>query len=345
MKKTIIAASIAAVAAAPAAFADVKISGYASAEYVEDAMRINNDIVFSASEDLGNGMKAAAKYHMFTDTNHTDNNTPDSKTADMSVSLSGDFGTVTAGRQEGFDEGVFAAFSNIDASHDADLEGYFDNGQAVMTRDERLKYVSPSFNGLSIGVNVQDNGTDKTDGSEVMVKYSANGLTVMAGSSDEDTRESTNFAVSYKMGGLELRAAHRNVKVDATAESSSITYSVAQEAVLVGDVTAAAGMAAAGDGAVQNITADGVAVAIGDIIGTKSVTDAVDAVDADATFLGAKYTMGANVVALGMVDADEGDANIYSLQHNFSKNTSVYAVVTDPDGADNTTLIGIATKF
>jgi predicted porin len=342
MKKTIIAASIAAVVAAPAAFADVKISGYASAEYVEDAMRINNDIVFSASEDLGNGMKAAAKYHMFTDTNHDDNNTPDSKTADMSVSLSGDFGTLTAGRQEGFDEGVFAAFANIDAAHDADVEGYFDNGQEVMTRDERLTYVSPSMNGLSIGVNAQDNGTDKTAGTEVMVKYSANGLTVMAGSSDEDTRKSTNFAVSYKMGDLELRAATRNVEVDAvTGSASSLTDIQDAAASVAGDLTNADADYAAGtlaDGGLFTNAAGGIATYTAEVADTA-------AVDADANFLGAKYTMGANVVAVGMVDADAGDANIYSLQHNLSKSTSVYAVVTDPDGADNTTLIGIATKF
>jgi predicted porin len=283
MKKTIIAASIAAVAAAPAAFAEVSISGYASAEYVEDAMRINNDIVFKASEDLGNGMKATAKYHMFTDTNHTDNSTPDSKTADMSITLSGDFGSLTAGRSEGFDEGVFAAFVNIDASHDLDLEGNFDGAAEVQTRDERLKYVSPSFNGLKVGVTTQDNGTSKFEDKEYMVSYSANGLMVMAGRSDEGTNETTNIAASYKMGDLEVRAAKRDLDMNG--------------------------------------------------------------VETDATFIGAKYTMGANTLAIGSVDADAADATIVSVAHAFSKNTSVYVVNHDVDGGDSTTLIGLSQKF
>jgi len=282
MKKTIIASAIAAVVAAPAAFAEVSISGYASAEFVEDTMFVNNDIVFKASEDLGNGMKATAKYHQFTDTNGAGTDA-DENEADMSITLSGDFGSLTAGRSEGFDEGVFAAFVNIDASHDLDLEGNFDGAAAVQTRDERLKYVSPSFNGLKVGVTTQDNGTSKFEDKEYMVSYSANGLMVMAGRSDEGTNETTNIAASYKMGGLEVRAAQRDLDMNG--------------------------------------------------------------VETDATFIGAKYTMGANTLAIGSVDADAGDATIVSVAHALSKKTSLYVVNHDVDGGDSQTLIGLSQKF
>ena len=282
MKKTIIASAIAAVVAAPAAFAEVSISGYASAEFVEDTMFVNNDIVFKASEDLGNGMKATAKYHQFTDTNAAGTGA-DEAMADMSITLSGDFGSLTAGRSEGFDEGVFAAFVNIDASHDLDLEGNFDGGTAVQTRDERLKYVSPSFNGLKVGVTTQDNGDSKFEDKEYMVSYSANGLMVMAGRSDEGTNETTNIAASYKMGDLEVRAAKRDLDVNG--------------------------------------------------------------VETDATFIGAKYTMGANTLAIGSVDADAGDATIVSVAHALSKKTSVYVVNHDLDGGASQTLIGLSQKF
>ena len=282
MKKTIIASAIAAVVAAPAAFAEVSISGYASAEFVEDTMFVNNDIVFKASEDLGNGMKATAKYHQFTDTNGAGTDA-DENEADMSITLSGDFGSLTAGRSEGFDEGVFAAFVNIDASHDLDLEGNFDGGQAVQTRDERLKYVSPSFNGLKVGVTTQDNGTSKFEDKEYMVSYSANGLMVMAGRSDEGTNETTNIAASYKMGDLEVRAAKRDLDVNGA--------------------------------------------------------------ETDATFIGAKYTMGANTLAIGSVDGDASDATIVSVAHALSKKTSVYVVNHDVDGGASTTLIGLSQKF
>jgi predicted porin len=283
MKKTIIAASIAAVAAAPAAFADVSISGYVSAEYVEDEMLTNNDIVFKASEDLGNGMKATAKYHMFTDST-AGGGTTSGNTADMSITLSGDFGSLTAGRSEGFDEGVFAAFVNIDAAHDLDLEGDFDGDAAVQTRDERLKYVSPSFNGLKVGLTTQDNGDSKFEDKEYMVSYSANGLTVMAGRSDEGTNETTNINAKYKMGDLEVRVAKRDLDVNGA--------------------------------------------------------------ETDATFIGAKYTMGANTLAVGSVDhSDNADATIVSVAHALSKKTSVYVVNHDVDGGASTTLIGLAQKF
>jgi len=282
MKKTIIASAIAAVVAAPAAFAEVSISGYASAEFVEDTMFVNNDIVFKASEDLGNGMKATAKYHQFTDTNAAGTGA-DEAMADMSITLSGDFGSLTAGRSEGFDEGVFAAFVNIDASHDLDLEGNFDGGTAVQTRDERLKYVSPSFNGLKFGVTTQDNGDSKFEDKEYMVSYSANGLMVMAGRSDEVNNETTNIAASYKMGDLEVRAAKRDLDVNGA--------------------------------------------------------------ETDATFIGAKYTMGANTLAIGSVDGDASDATIVSVAHALSKKTSVYVVNHDVDGGASTTLIGLSQKF
>ena len=62
MKKTIIAASVAALVAAPAAFADVKIGGNVIQEFISDDATGNSDngltsaaavdLVFSVSEDL-----------------------------------------------------------------------------------------------------------------------------------------------------------------------------------------------------------------------------------------------------------------------------------------------------
>jgi len=286
MKKTIIAASIAAVVAAPAAFADVKISGNVIVEYVDTAMATNNDINVSWSEDLGNGLKVTG----------TLNNVYDDGSqagGEIAVAVSGDFGTIKAGRLEGFDEGVFAAFPSVDAAHDLDLEGDFENGtNATFARDEMIQYHSPSMNGLSFAVNCQDTaGTASEDSAmcddnEVMVKYSANGLTAMAARSEEGTTEVDNIAVSYKMGDLELRASKR-------------------------DVNAA---------------------------GTKT----------DASFYGAKYTMGANTISAGYVDsgtADE-DATIVGLSHAMSKTTSVYVVSRQEDTTgDDETLVGMAVKF
>ena len=285
MKKTIIASAIAAAVAAPVAFADVKVSGSVQVEYSEDTMNTYNDIVFSSSDDLGNGMTASTKMHLVKDGGVDDASGTSNKNADMSVTIAGDFGSVTVGRQEGFQEGVFDAFANVSAAHGGGLEGtYFDAGTAGFTRDEMIKYVSPSFNGLKVGVTAQDNGSDKTKDTEAMVSYSANGLTVNAGAGSEGANDFENVNVTYKMGDLTLKAAHRNI---------------------------------------NNAT-----------------------VDKDTTYLAAKYTMGANTLAIGTVGGDSTDAMELSLSHALSKSTNVYISNTNPDGSTaSSTFVGVKSAF
>jgi predicted porin len=282
MKKTIVAAAIAAVVAAPAAFADVKIGGNVIVEYVDSNMVTRNDINVSASEDLGNGLKVSVAANNVYDDGSQGG-------GEFAITVAGDFGSIKAGRIEGFQEGVFDAFVNVDAAHDADLEADFAGGVDGFTRDEMIQYTTPNMNGLTASINCQDtasgNNSDMCDDNEVMVKYSANGLTVMAGTGEEGTTDYTNFAASYKMGDLELRAAHR-------------------------------------------------------------ATD--DTTDTEANFYGAKYTMGANTIAVGYVDSDAAndDAKILSLSHAMSKTVSVYAVTRQEDTTgDDYTVVGMAAKF
>ena len=238
MKKTIIAASIAAVVAAPAAFADVSISGSVQVEYIEDEMETRNDLVIKASEDLGNGMKASAKMH-----NVYDDGTQGG--ADFSVTLSGDFGSISAGRMEGFQEGIFNAITGIDGSHDVDLEGNFDGKSAAgategFTRDEMIKYVSPSISGLKVGVSAQDDGTDKFADTEVMVQYSNAGLTVAANVASESDIDYTTIIAKYKMGDLEVRAASRTEEAAAGDLDSTFVgakYKMGANTISVGAVS------------------------------------------------------------------------------------------------------------
>jgi predicted porin len=310
MKKTIIASAIAAVVAAPAAFADVTISGNVNMEILDqDASTgwdnsTNTDLVFAASEDLGNGMKAGMKYHMF----HDDGS---DSVADTSVFVSGDFGTVTAGRMETFNMAYFHGFAAGDAAHDMTLEDT--NGQ--QGRGNAVAYVSPSMNGLTVGlaavidagaVNTVATGTaatdtDDVDMQEIMVKYSNAGLTVAAGktthkggsSSDE---EITNIAVSYTIGDLKLAVLDRNVDNSDGSASTS---------------TAPEG-------------------------------------DNDMTTVSATYKMGNNTFYAGVTDSDDtqdGDW-VVSAAHNLSKRTSVYIALKNDDSDDNTdTLIGMKHSF
>jgi hypothetical protein len=331
MKKTIIAAAVAASFVAPVAMAEVSISGMVNPEFINadaaagattgdyNASSINTDLVFSASEDLGNGMKATAKMHFFSDTtdqafnNGTSDATDAITTADLSVTVSGDFGSVTTGRFEPASEGVMDAFMNIDASHDLDLE---DNTNAIGRSNNGLAYMSPSMNGFSVGVGTfagasATAATDSFDGAtEVFVKYSNGPLTVMANNTEVDAgKEHQSVAVSYKIGDLELRAMERSTNAGGATTT-----------------------------------------------------------DKDSTFFGAKYTMGANTFAIGMLDDDgvtcaaasgtncgdlssgsadaNADAEIFSVSHAMSKNTSVYVTVLQADAANSDkTAVGIVQKF
>jgi hypothetical protein len=311
-----------------------------------------NDLVFTASEDLGNGMKAAIKMHQVLDNTDTGG-------ADRTVSLSGDFGTITAGEMEGFQEGTFDSFIEVDAAHDTTLEAtYWDNGTAGFTRGSRLMYVSPSMNGVSVGITASGADGDEFSDKEIMVKYSGNGMTVMAGKGEVDGgNEFTNLAMTYKMGDLELRAAYRNVDRVAVAQGTeTVSYVVteADQEIAAGagnGVVAAGAAAAVGD--IEAVDHAGVAHAAGDALEISDIVTvqinetsaAITAADLTSTFIGAKYTMGANVIGLGMVDSETQDANIYSLQHNLSKNTSVYISHLDPADDDSRTVIGLAKKF
>jgi len=329
MKKTIIASAVAAAVSAPAAFADVSISGMVNPEFSDSnattgyAASVNTDLVFKGSEDLGNGLKASFKYHLFHDdgasttlstTTATINNVGTAttiassqtvvssasvanKVADLSVSLSGDFGTITAGRFETFNMAYFHGKADMDPSHDITLEDTLGQQGRV---NGSLAYVSPSFNGLTVGVStlmgagMADSGTDtsNTDGSEYMVKYTNAGLELSAGKTTHKgaaaDEEVINVYAGYNMGDLKVGVLHRDVENDdgGATDNKSTTYNVA-------------------------------------------------------------YTMGANTVSFGLLDSDDardGDS-VIALKHAMSKNVSAYIAQKNDDDGDDTTLIGVKYGF
>ena len=329
MKKTIIASAVAAAVSAPAAFADVSISGMVNPEFSDSdattgyAASVNTDLVFKGSEDLGNGLKASFKYHLFHDdgasttlstTTATINNVGTAttiassqtvvssasvanKVADLSVSLSGDFGTITAGRFETFNMAYFHPKADMDPAHDITLEDTLGQQGRV---NGSLAYVSPSFNGLTVGVStlmgagMADSGTDtsNTDGSEYMVKYTNAGLELSAGKTTHKgaaaDEEVINMYAGYNMGDLKVGVLHRDVENDdgGATDNKSTTYNVA-------------------------------------------------------------YTMGANTVSFGLLDSDDardGDS-VIALKHAMSKNVSAYIAQKNDDDGDDTTLIGVKYGF
>jgi len=331
MKKTIIASAVAAAVAAPAAFADVKISGMVNPEFgfsdatTGNSASVNTDLVFSGSEDLGNGLKVTFKYHMTNDdgtsasgdaagTNGTaatltsaggTANTPGTVAthgshANMTVGLSGDFGSINFGRMEGINQSYFHAV-DLDPAHDINLE----DADGQMSRaNGGIMYTSPSMNGLTLmgamfqGAGVAA-GTDTTDVEikEIAAKYTNGGLLVAVGQSTHesdngtDDEKVTNIRVDYKMGDFMFRVQDRDVKNDG----------------------------------------------------------GVNASDSDNTYAGVKYTMGNNAFTYGVIDANDGEDgdSVISVEHNMSKSTKVYIAHFNDDSSSTTdnTIVGIKHAF
>jgi len=219
MKKTIVAAAIAAAVAAPAAMAEVSVSGQINQEFFNGTGDLesdtNADVVFKGSEDLGNGMKASFVIHTMSDNSaasttggDTSAQDLDGASADTSISLAGDFGSITVGSFEPMLEGMVVSMAATDASDVLSIE----NAQSSATRTNGgARYMSPSFNGLTVGVEGFTDGGSAGDDfgvTAVMVQYSNAGLTVKYASENVNSTgtDTDALAVQYKMGDLTLVA-------------------------------------------------------------------------------------------------------------------------------------------
>jgi hypothetical protein len=329
MKKTIVAAAVAALVAAPAAFADVKISGNMIQEFIndgddtgtsEDGLESQSavDIVFSVSEDLGNGMSAFAKIHTM-----YDDGAGDQTTADQVVGLKGDFGTIVMGKMEDFSESKVSALGATDSSDALSIETNRtyktgrSNGGATTTTD------TVSIAGITTNASSGASASTATiTATSVSVDYlNANNL-------DADAKiDATDIMVEYANGPLLVRVARETIDKKATKagasgqdqETDSIAISYKMD----------------------NITLVGYAFDVENGQGTSTN-------DSDGYFVGAKMAMGANTFGIGYteetdidkdgtVDTTDGGDNeswMVSVDHALSKRTSVTAAYMDVDDVD-----------
>ena len=262
MKKTIVAAAVAALVAAPAAFADVSISGQINVEFSDldsangDTQATQHtDVVLKASEDLGNGMKAGMVYHIVSDDNAamgvggTEASAAAQGGGNKALYIAGDFGKIELGSIEPLIENKIMSQMNIDAAEEIDLE---DRGSVANEgrQNGMIRYTN-SFGAMTVGLEAIANDGDADDDfdtTSVYVKYSDGGLTVQAAVEDGDgTNDTTAFSVAYKMGDLELRA----VSADDDADEMTMigaSYTMGANKFAVGSIVDAAGTAAAADG-------------------------------------------------------------------------------------------------
>jgi predicted porin len=337
MKKTIIAASIAAVMSAPAmaeltvygkvhmgvssstenvaftttdAATDAFGSGSTAQELNEfetafnakNADRAMNDnssrIGFKASEDVGNGMKVFAQIEYGT--------TPTTATTTLSardsfVGLSGDFGTIKMGNMAAPTKATLYKIGNI---HDADVNNGYDAASAFESKGDRianqLQY-SNSFNGVNVAIAGISTDTEFNASHAMSIDYTLNGLTLAAASKDIDGangEEITLFGAKYTMGDLTVGIANEQT------DGKTSLFGVAD-------------MLVASEG------------------------------ESDITMVSASYTMGNNVLGVSYSDSDHtivtgdtdgdyegtltGKTTNISLTHKLSKSASVYVAYTSQD--------------
>jgi predicted porin len=335
MKKTLIAASIAALVAAPAAFADVSISGQINQDFVSDSddtgvdkdgldSDSNVDIVFKASEDLGNGMSAFATIHYMTDDGSF---APDTQM----LGLKGDFGSIMVGRMEDFTESKVQAMANNDASDVLSIE--FNGDYDTPTTEGGIAYVSPSFNGLTFGIAgyaLSNGGAASVSGESVDVISGGASYTVAINTSAAVSKDATgnidatDIMVEYANGPLLVRA----------------SYEVMDKTVFNKDQTTAKD---------QKSTSIGAQYTMGDITLTAAHFDVdngggTDTNDVSGYFVGAKMVAGANTFAIGYSEEDDVDSSaksdgkdknmLITASHAFSKRTSAYVGFESNDDPD-----------
>ncbi len=196
MKKTLIALAV--LAASGASFAQVAITGSyaagyrASSDNGKDASGLGIDtslVTFTASEDLGGGLKATAEMKI------DGLNRGGVSGGDSFVSLGGNFGTVKLSTARGSDylSGGISGVGGV---------GFDGKVFSALTASDSLGYTSPSFGGLTFGVSHSESAPKQTDETGTAVIGLGLGAGA-AGSQPRDTyQRSTGVTATYAAGPL-----------------------------------------------------------------------------------------------------------------------------------------------
>ena len=321
-KKTLIAMAVASVVAAPIASADVKISGVVEQTFTDTdnsgegyTASTFNMLNITASEDLGNGMSAFAKYNMLTKAGTSTGEVD----GDMVVGISSGFGTIVAGTMEDFTEGKLAAMMSMEGTTANEL-----SGNANRTAGG-LAYVSPTMNGLHFGI----------------AGYAG------TGAADTSNFDAVDVAVFYDNGPLSIKVAQETLN-NATANVVATVNAVAA-------TTAAGTADQKTTSIGASYVVGDLKVAALSVKRENQRVNASNAVQADSTdfmFKGT-YKMGNNSLTLGYAKDDSdttGDNDVTSVEliHNFSSRTSAYVGFSNNDAtaaADDSTFFGLKHKF
>ena len=243
MKKTLIAAAVAAAVAAPAANAGVTIYGtmHVSIDYLDYGTSTYNcdgnstpgggyhvctrtsKMGFKGSEDLGNGLKAIWKMESAVSIADGGAKGGSWQSARNSyIGLAGDWGTFLYGRHDTPYKMAFYS-TGIDMLGDSFMDVNALYGIVEWRRDSAIAYVSPNWNGLTFaGAVIPGEGRTTDNGSlndgfadsySLGVMYSNNGLKLAAGYEDtqgETGQDSKEWMVGagYSMNAFDVSAVY-----------------------------------------------------------------------------------------------------------------------------------------
>ncbi len=359
MKKNVIALAVAAAMAAPlAAQAEVTVSGQLQAElssltgdtvqeglYLHDAQQAGTPdkgnfgaLNFSATEDLGNGMKALAKIGL--NIWAPDTNTKGVKTRDAYVGLTGGFGTVLAGTMSSpyksstvkWDPFLASAAQARGNYAMSDLHnGYVENAIAYANKFGPAKVVAA----LVIDEAADDENAGETSGDHAI-----------------------SLSVNVPVGPIEVAFAYQDTSDFGTTAGSPAVGPTAGPDGLDGTADDTAAVAAVpasetGDNTAMKLGAKYSAGPIGAVLQYETIDTGLDD-NTDHLYLNGTYTMGANTFALAYGQVDNGgDAtpNYVSLGmvHSFSKSTSAHVAYIglddDADATNSGVTAGLRVKF
>jgi predicted porin len=305
MKKTIIAAAVAASFVAPVvAMADVTVYGRLDAE-INNAGDENgldsagSRIGFKGSEDLGNGLKAGFVYEVKASVEDTAGMDA-LRTAN--VHIKGDFGTIAAGQLYAPTK-VFLGVAEMAGDTLIDqttmLSGATANAAAnEITGTQAVAYMN-DFGPVHVVAGVNRSEDDELNDAKFYgVKYSANGLTLAAATFDSNAAtcaattagscDQTVLSASYSMGDFTVAAANQDTDGTGEQNSVSIGYTMGNNKIVAtwGEFDA--------DGATAALDGTGVA-----LIHNLSKTTKVYVAVRDTDAAGADTTTGTST-ALGM---------------------------------------------
>ena len=259
------ALAAAATLSANAALADVSISGYYEWRYESrssqnssyDGTKFGNDseIVFKFTNKTDSGLTVEMYQELTSDV-------ADGDFDEANLSISGGFGKVILGQQDGVnDQGFGIAANNLVSEEMYSVSGAstagtdhslgIKNGDMANlgSDDNKITYITPAMGGLTAGISYTDSGyVGSTDTTEVAAKYAmeAGGAKITLGVVS-GTTEASSQDVDSSIVGVQIDSGNMSVIVSQSEYESSgndeqgvdfgISYKVSDDLKLVGYTT------------------------------------------------------------------------------------------------------------